>query len=1373
MKIYFLILNLLLLGISYSLSAQHIHGGDPLPDDNHAMLHAHQHKTSDIPFIQNLNQWEEQVKFKAYLGTMNTVFLEDQTLTYVFSHSKDVDKVHDLMYASKEDAEKHSVRQHAYKVHFLEACKTDLNGFGKQKAYHNYIIGNDPSKWASYVPLFNKVVYNDLYEDIRLETYSKEGLFKYDFIVQPGADVQQIKMRYEGTDGLEIDNGNLVIHTSVQTIMEQQPYAYQTINGQQREVKCHYILNDDVVSFEFPEGFDTEHELIIDPVVVAATLSGSVGAGNFGHTATFDNGGNIYAGGISFGLGYPATLGAFQTNFNGGYSDIAVSKYNPDGSNLIFATYIGGSDRDYPHSMITDFDQQLYIYGSSTSPNYPVTPNAVQTSLSGVLTSDIIVTKLNSSGTALVGSTYMGGTGNDGRNLSDLNNNYGDEFRGEIIIDSQGNAYVASMSSSSNFPVTSGAFDTNYNSIGQGVAPAQDGVVFKLNSDFSTLFWSTFLGEDQSDAALGLRLDNTNNVYVTGVAGSSSFPTTPGAVQPTWLGGEEDAFVVLLSANGSNLMRSTFWGSAGDDHSYFIDVDEDGNVHIYGQTTGSMPVTPSGTYFFNANSKQFLTSFSGDLGSIVYSTVIGTGNNPFGYDYVPVAFMVDKCNNIYFSGYYANFGLPVTPDAISTQGDNFYLGVLEPEASGFSFGTYYGDANHVDGGTSRFDKSGTVYQGVCSCTQPSAGIMNTLPNAHATTQSTFCDIGVFKIDFEINTVTAAATASPATSGCAPFAVDFTYTGQDATQFEWDFNDNGSSSTLENPNHTFTDAGDYEIRLIASAAGTCNEADTFYLVINVLDGTSTMTEVIICDENETTYLDATTTNASYEWQDGSSGATFSTNSQGVYWVDVTIQGCTRRDSFIVALSNQLSVNLGPDFSVCDQSLTTLDATTTGAVSYLWGNGFTNPVLTVQNSGTYTIEVFDSEGCPKRDTVEVLFGTTPSIDLGQDVTLCDGEIYTLDATTPGVSYQWPDGSTDPTFVVSSPGTYWVIIDNNGCEATDSVQVNYLAELNLALNSQDVDCDGDCNGSINVSASGGNGNLSFLWNTGSTSTNLDELCPGAYDLTITDNLCSYVNTIVINEPEPLGYNIQSIDVECPGEGDGMIEVVEIIGGTSPFLYSFNGEPFTSSNQISNLSGGYYEVVISDANGCTATEFVNIYEPPAIVLDAGPDLEIELGERIQIRANVFPFTNQEIEWTPSDSLSCLGCIQPYANPTRTTTYTIAVIDSTTGCTLRDDVLVKVEKNRNVFIPNIFTPNGDGTNDIFQIFTGNGVRRVLKFQIFDRWGEVVYAASNFEPGENKFGWDGTFKGEEMNNAVFVYFAEIEFEDDVVFIYKGDFTLVK
>ncbi len=1481
---------------------------------DHQHLHKHQHDRfvkppnpnpdGSLQFIENQNQWNSNIRYRSSLGGLNYIFLEDQALTYVLYEIEQSNELHDVIKASPEIREAHMVPGHSYKVHFLDALQPTFTGHDQRSGFNNYFIGNESSKWASKVPVYRKVNYKNLYEGVDLSAYSSEGNFKYDFIVRPNADVNQIQLLYEGADALYLKDGNLVIETSVETIKELKPYAYQIIDGAERMVPCQYVLTADVLTFDFPEGYNTQLPLIIDPTVIGATLSGTTGEANFGHTATFDNSGNIYAGGISFGVGYPTTTGAFQENFAGGGTDWAMSKYNPTGSDLIYATYIGGSSGDYPHSTIVDFNGQLCIYGSTGSDDFPISSNAVQPTFGG--DTDIGITKLSADGSTLIGSTFMGGSQQDGINSSFLNSNYGDTYRGEIVLDQQGNIYVASCSSSNNFPVTPNAFQPLP---GEG----QDGVVMKLNSDLSTLFWSTYLGGDDPDNCNALRVDNFGAVYVTGFAGAENFPMVPGGVQGTWPGGEENAYIVKLNSEGSAIEKGTFWGTDdGDEHGYFIDIDEDNQVHIYGTTTGNMEVTPN-TYFANLGSNQYLAAFNSSLTTLVYSTVIGLGG--FSVDFIPVAFMVDKCNGIYFSGYEAVNGLPLTPDNI-LEGNNFdnyfYLGVLEPNATGLQFGTYYGEADHVDGGTSRFDKAGRVYQAVCSCSSINA-VMNTTADAWATTQSTFCDVGVFKIDFEIATVTATALAEPSTSGCVPFTVDFTYTGQDAESILWDFG-TGATSTEFDPTYTFQDPGTYIVSQIVDAENTCNGTDTFYLQIDVLDGSSTLTDTAFCAGIVDLFLDVSTANATYEWQDGSTGATYQVSSTGIYWVDVNIAGCTRRDSFDVGSTSLNNIDLGMDQSICDIQTYVIDATSSFALEYLWQDGTTGSTLVADQTGDYWVQITDSTGCLTTDTISLNFAETPEIDLGPDVTICESDEVVIDATTPGATYLWQDGSTDPTytanvagvysvvvdvlgctdvdqisvstiqslplelgtfntfcdvttfnldastvgavsyewstgstnsaidisnsgsysvtvydaldcptedevdlvfsttpqfsftdttvcdgqtatfgvsipgatylwqdgstdpfFTVTETGTYTLIVDNNGCAASDNVFVNYAINPGVEFATTDVICADDTNGAIETVFATGGSQIIFEWENGSTEPDLFNLSPGFYNVTLTNEWnCVYEEAVLVNSPPPILYEISKDDVECPGDSNGWITVGNVSGGISPYLYGFAGEELVESPILRDIPGGLYEVIVQDENGCTQSQMVDIYEPPSITIDAGGNKRIDLGEITQIYGEVEPTTfNQVIEWTPYDSLSCTNCVQPWAGPYYTTTYALTVHDTITGCTLRDTMTVFIEKPKNVFIPNAFSPNGDLQNDIFFINTDASVTKVNYLRVFDRWGELLYEDINFPPNDPTYGYDGKLAGKFLNPQVLVFIAEIEFIDGDVKTYQGDVTLMR
>lgn len=1359
----FLPTTILALITSISLFAQ--------PNISHTEEHSHSEEP--MAFVANQNQWHENVLFKTAFEGKNALFLEQKAFTYLLVESAAIEKLHDLAFDFKRLRNGFPIGMHAYKVHFVNANNVIPNGIGKQKTYHNYFLGNDPEKWAGNVPLFEEIFYKNIYNDIDLAAYSCEGHFKYDFIVAPYGDATQVRLEYEGADRLELQDGHLKISTSVETITEYAPYVYQLINGQKVEIEAKYILNGNQLSFEFPKDYDHSVDLIIDPTVVAATLSGSVQSANYGHSATFDNGGNIYTAGRSFGPGYPTTTGALMENFGGGSTDISISKYNPDGSDLMYATYIGGSGFDVPHSIIADPNQQLYIYGTSMSSNFPTTPNAFQSNRSGG--SDIVVVALNSTGSAMIGASYFGGTSDDGLNLSELNTNYGDDFRGEIILDAQNNVYIASSTNSNNFPVTTGAFDTSFNTIAGGslftINPAQDVIVFKANADLSYLHWATYIGGNESDIGNGLKVDDDGNVYVTGTAGHSNFPTTFGTVTPDWNSGDEKAFVCKLSPDGSTMLRGTFWGLWGEQHSYFIDLDEEGSVHIYGQTNANLPIQPSGTYTTGIGSKQFIAAFTPDLDEVVYSTVFGNGPNVIGFDLVPVAFMVDKCDHIYFSGYYASAGLPTTSDAISTNGNTFYLGVLEPKATGLAFGTYYGNADHVDGGTSRFNKGGVIYQGVCSCTSGNA-ILNTLPGSWATTQSTFCDVGVFKIDLEIETVLASGVPMPSSSGCAPYNVDFNFTGQDAQSYEWYFGD-GDMSLEEHPSHLFESAGSYEVMVVAHNPDACNPTDTFHLVIDVLDGETNFSEISLCG-NDQIFLDATTLNATYQWQDGVTTATYEITNPGDYWVDVFVGNCSRRDSFEVTSSSSLDIEIGHDQPLCDIPFMVLDAADSGAVAWEWQDGSTDATFTAQSSGIYAVTVTDTEGCTATDEIELTFGTSPEADLGHDISICEDSSASFDATYPGATYLWPDGSTGATYTTSEPGLVWVELSLGDCTDTDSVFVNFNPPVAIQIDFTDLICNSDCDGTATAIASGGNGSgYTYEWSHGAATNNIIGLCAQSYSLTVTDGEgCTAESSITLSEPPPMTFETITSDVLCPGDNSGSIFITNVSGGIGPYLYSFDDEElFVPEPTLDLLPGGIYPISVMDVNGCVEAEEIEIEEPDEFFIDAGEDIVVKLGEEIKLSPQIFAYTNQEIIWSPDTFLTCVDCQNPQLRPTKTTLYTLTVIDEN-GCSKTDQVLVTVQVVRDVYIPNVFSPDGNGTNDFFTIFGGSSVQSIVDLKIFDRWGELLFINQNFLPNIESNGWDGKFKGQMLKPAVYAYFVEVEYLDGKTEFFEGDVVLM-
>lgn len=987
----------------------------------------HQHgPKKGVSYVANQGQWASHILFESKIEN-GSVYLEENSLTFAQYSPSDLNKRDEIYHTGSKDWKNLTIHGHAWKVNFIGAnLHPHVTGMDLRPEYHNYFIGNDPSKWQGNVSVYNGAVYQNLYAGIDLKTYSEHDHFKYDFIVKPNAKATDIRLYYEGLENIQLNDGNLVLKTSVGEFTEMAPYAYQLINGKKIEVQCAYVLKGTVLTFDFPKGYNEQFDLIIDPVLVAATLSGTFGDDNYGHAATFDNSGNIYTGAINFGSGYPATIGAFQINHGGGGTDIAISKLNPTGSALLYATHLGGMDEEYPHSLFVNNAGELFVFGTSASFNFPISPGAYDNSLSGF--SDIIITHFNANGTGIIGSTFVGGTADDGSNS--VTYNYGDGYRGEIIVDAAGNCLVASTTSSTNFPTTPGAYHTAY---GGGMS---DAVVFKMNANLSTMIWSTYIGGADDESGFGLRLDNAGDVYVCGATTGNVF--TGNGYQNTNAGGT-DGFVAKLANNGGTLPNRTYVGTFDEDNAFFIDIDVNGKIYVYGQTgAGTMTTTP-GCYSV-AGSGQYINRFTSNLVIREISSLIGGGSTG---ETVPIAFMVDNCGYIYFSGHSTYSNLPTTTGALQTTG-GFYLGVLAPDAVSLYYATHYGGSgDHVDGGTSRFDPHGIVYQGVCT-----ASGFNTTPTAYGPTYQGGWDIGVFKVDFGLNSTTAAASFSSSNGGCAPSTVSFNNLST-GTSYIWDFGDGSPTSTLASPSHVYTTPGTYNVMLIANSATACVTSDTAYFQV-VITGQLTVDlgpDLNLC--SGTTVLDAGNPGATYVWQNASTNQTFTVTGPGLYYVTVTGGGCSATDSVTITYGN-LVVNLGPDGTICSGGTTVLDAGNPGS-TYLWSDNSTNQTLSVSASGTYWVTV-TGNACSGSDTIDIDLSTN-SPDFSVDDTVGCSPLLTqftdLSTASSAINsrlWNFGDGGIstqqNPTHQYVSSGIYSVtltVTNADGCVTTYTQNVN----------------------------------------------------------------------------------------------------------------------------------------------------------------------------------------------------------------------------------------------------------------------------------------------------------------------------------------------
>ncbi len=726
---------------------------------------------AQIQFVENKGQWVDDVKFKQDLSS-GAFFLTSNGFTVLQHNTKDLKEFSayfqgELPVKEFDDQKKITLHSHAYKVTFANALVPTISPDKILSNYNNYFIGNDPSKWAGNCKIYEAVTYKNIYPGIDVSYYTNNGQLKYDLIVHPGADVSNIQLKYEAVDALKIINEELVIKTSVADVKEMAPYAYE--KGSNRQVECKFKIDGNKVKFE-TGSYNIQTTLVIDPTLVFSTLTGSI-AENWGHAATYAPDGSAFAAGVVFDNGYPASPGAFQTVFQGGVTensfagyDIGIIRFSPNGSSRMYATYIGGSNNESPMSLISDAAGNLIVAARTASANYPTT-SAIFGTGGGY---DIAITKLNAAGNGLIGSRKIGGFFSDGVNIR-LNNAapqgpdgirraWGDDSRSMVILDTAENIVVVSQTMSTGFPTTPGAFQTFF--AGPG---SQDGVIIKTSPDVSTILFSSFFGGSARDAIFDVAISPvTNNLYIAGSTESINIPGNRTGVFQPLLQGNTDGFVSIVNSNGSSLISTTYVGTAGFDMLYNIEMDTLGFPYLTGTTTGSWPVINAP--FVQPNSGQFICKLMPDLSQFVYSTVFGTGG--FAPNIAATAFFVDACENVYVSGWGGGLnvttgymtngtnGLFTTPGAIQTTTDDkdFYVFVLEKNAASVLYATFFGASgglgDHIDGGTSSFDKNAVLYQAACHC-DPAGSLFPTTPNSWSSTVgSSDCNQGLFKIAFD-------------------------------------------------------------------------------------------------------------------------------------------------------------------------------------------------------------------------------------------------------------------------------------------------------------------------------------------------------------------------------------------------------------------------------------------------------------------------------------------------------------------------------------------------------------------------------------------------------------------------------------------------
>ncbi|MGH9629476.1 MAG: SBBP repeat-containing protein, partial [Bryobacteraceae bacterium] len=571
-----------------------------------------------------------------------------------------------------------------------------VNGEEETAGKVNYLIGSDPREWRTNVRTYRSVRYRGLYRGIDLLFYGNE----YDFIVAAGADPSAITLDFGYTVPDIQANGDLVLRLPAGSVRHRKPAAYQG----HKAVAVNFVRKSGgCIGFQVGP-YDRRLPLTIDPVLAYSTYVG--GAGHDGaFSVAVDRGGNVYLAGIIASPNFPRAIGAVPGRAYAGAADAFVAKLNPDGSALVYATYLGGSDSDAAMAVAVDASGNAYVTGGTNSSDFPVTPGALQARFGGTgghslppfssPVGDAFVAKLNPTGSSLVYASYLGGTGVD--------QGYG------IAVNSSGEVYIAGTTDSASFPVSQGAFQSR-------PGESTDVFIAKVHQPGAGLLYSTFLGGSDEDHATALAFDTSGNAYVTGITGSDNFPGTSGAFQSRRRAGAS-AYVAKLNRAGSALLYSTYLGGDSSTYAFGIAVDARGSAYITGATTSTdFPKTawsfqsPAGAE--SQGGDVFLTKLSPSGDSAVYSSVFGGSGADFG-----AAIAVDNAGNAYVAGrtYSSRPGgdFPTTPNAVQRCGGgspSAFVTKFNADGSAMEYSSLLGGADGASSAAAiTLDTSGGIY----------------------------------------------------------------------------------------------------------------------------------------------------------------------------------------------------------------------------------------------------------------------------------------------------------------------------------------------------------------------------------------------------------------------------------------------------------------------------------------------------------------------------------------------------------------------------------------------------------------------------------------------------------------------------------------
>jgi len=1253
--------------------------------------------------------------------------------------------------SATQNAELKTIKFHRIDMDFVDCNPSPtLLKQNEVEGYTNYYNAHCPNGITN-VKGYNKIIYQDIYPNIDIIYYGGKGSaasggLKYDIVVRPGGDPNDIKIKYTGQDDIEVEGSKLKVKSLLGDIVEEMPRVYQNINGKIVEVKAVYILEGTTLNFKL-SNFLTNYPLVIDPW--ASYYGGS--SFDYGISIATDIAGNVLVTGIAASVNLPVLAGGYSQIYGGGWEDAFVVKFNSAGTRL-WACYYGGNDWDQGKGIATDNSGNVLITGITGSANFPILAAGGYSQAFGGGIYDAFVVKFNSSGTRLW-ACYYGG--ND------------PEYGCGIAVDNTNNVLITGYTKSGNFPVlAAGGYS-------QPFGGGWEAYVAKFNSS-GVRVWASYYGGSATDQGLGITTDNAGNVFMTGNTSSTNFPTLAAGSYSQAFGGITDAFIVKFNSAGTCLWACYYGGSASD-YGYALAVDNNGNLLLTGNTSSTnFPVLAAGGYsqIYGGGGDAFVSKFN-SAGICLWSCYYGLSALDWGW-----SITTDGKNNIYLLTEAEDVPTPSLVDACTWQpvfnGGVTTLGILPEDQLIVKFNpsgqrictSYMGGTGEDD-----LDQGGgiAIYGNSLYITGSTNGGYPVTSGAFQTTYAgnwdafvasictNICEGKVLGLDFTANNTNGTT--------CLPITFNPTIANAcDTTgyKFQWTFTGGTpSTSTDVNPAVSYSTAGNYAVKLILT--------------------TPCKTDSVIKPNF------------------------------------ITITPCS-----ITALASNDTICFGSCASISASC-----SNGTAPFSFSWSTGQTTATIAPcpTSTSTYTVLVSDASGTTSIVTSTI--NVYPAMNILTNVTNINcsgGNDGSASVTIGGLGYLWNTGATGASISNLPIGSYSVIVtDGNGCTNTTSISITQPTQITNTITAVNITCNGNNNGTANIASSGGTANYSYLWNTNSTTQQINNLTAGIYSVTVTDaHGCTIDTSVLITQPTLLQATIKNNNPKiCAGQN--ILLSAGASGGTPVYSFLWSNNLIGITTVVSPNATSVYSVFVTDANGCVTSDSVTVIVNALPVVAFGSDKQVGCGPLCITLFNQTPLA-QQLTWTLGDGNTISGADTIYHCFLNPGSYSISLtLTDNNGCSNTDSLLnyitvypqpiaafiiypsslaplnslvqfidksigadsliwlfgdfsnstsslrnpifsyndtgefqitliaineygckdtaygnIEIIPESNIFVPNTFTPNNDGVNDLFYPVTDGIVATDYELLIFDRWGNLIFTTNDLNEG-----WNGKANGEK------------------------------